>query len=131
LVGSLKKWRRQREISYDLIDQMHRDLEEEVFDYRASENDPDKPKISNKPIFEAWQSFSIVVEEIHHFEFGSEEDWLIEFNKLSEQCYEQFELTRRRMENGEILKDKTILLFHSWENSTARDKLCDEVKYRG
>jgi hypothetical protein len=68
--------RKQREISYDIIEPIKYQLREELLAYKESDDDPKLPVVSKVPIFEECKSFSIVVENINYFGFGSESQWL-------------------------------------------------------
>jgi hypothetical protein len=103
----------------------------EIFHYKASNADPEIPRISKEPIFEAWQFFSIVVSEINYCGYCDEENWLDEFDKLPEFYYKQYEETHKKLEDSIILKDKTMFQFHRWEYSSSRDVLVKGVSYRG
>jgi hypothetical protein len=63
---------------------MIKNLKKKVFDYKESKDDPEISEVSKEPILEAWGSFSIVIEGRNNFEFLSEENWLNNFDKLSE-----------------------------------------------
>jgi hypothetical protein len=68
-----------------LFHQWHdKKLEKETFDYKESKDDPEISEVSKESILEAWRSSSIVVEGRNNFEFLSEENWLNNFDKLSE-----------------------------------------------
>jgi hypothetical protein len=51
--------------------------------YVGSRDDPEILEITKGPIFEEWESFSIVSKDIYYFRFDSEEVWLDNFERLS------------------------------------------------
>jgi hypothetical protein len=87
-VNSLKECRLEREESYGIMYDMHRELQKQVIEcYKECRNDVELSIIPRKPILEAWKSFSIVSREVNYFGYGDMETWLENVDKLGEKFF--------------------------------------------
>jgi hypothetical protein len=76
-VINLKKWRKARENCHKIIRDIKAELESKrKTRYHEVKDDPQIPKVPKDPIFEAWESFSIVSFELNCFGFDEYENLL-------------------------------------------------------
>jgi hypothetical protein len=133
LVCDLKEWRRARDECNSIMSEIERMIRKEfkeIYLEKDDDNDPPVQRIPEGPIFEAWESFSIIAFKANCYGFGNLDKVYENSGKKCEKYYEQFLKVEYSVINEFDYDLKIGGKRYNWFVSSYFQNVCEELQYR-